>query len=152
MSLESAYVFKGVSEATRAAVAALAVEETHPAGERLFSSGDPAQHLFILVAGRIRLTTLRGGGLLSHIMSEPGTAIGWSSMAGGGHYTGTITCTEPTRILRIDRDELSRILEADPVSGMAFYRRLAELIGKRLVDSYGATLSLHAQGDPRSYG
>ena len=152
MSLESAYVFGGVSEPTRAAIAAIAVEESHAPGDMVFASGDPAEHLYILVQGRLRLTILRGGGLLSHIMSEPGSAVGWSSMAGNGFYTGSVTCTEPTRLLRLDRQELSRILEADPVSGMSFYRHLAEVIGRRLVDSYGATLSLHAQGDPRSYG
>lgn len=152
MSLQAAYVFGGVSEPTRAAIAASAVEETHAAGDVLFTSGDPARYLYILVDGRLRLTILRGGGLLSHIISEPGAAIGWSSMAGNGLYTGSVTCTSSARLLRIDRDDLNRILEADPVSGMSFFRRLAEVIGRRLVDSYGATLSLHAQGDPSSYG
>ncbi len=152
MSLESAYVFGGVSESTRAAIAAIAVEETHAAGDRLFAAGDAAQNLYILLEGRLRLSTLRGGGLLSHIVSDPGAAVGWSSMAGSGTYTGSVTCTAAARLLRIDRDELNRILEADPTSGLAFYRHLAQIIGRRLVDSYGATLSLHAQGDLTSYG
>src|SRR5512143_1140732 len=133
MSLESAYVFRGVSESTRNAIAAVAVEETRAAGDMLFHAGEPAQYLYVLVQGRVRLSTLRGGGLLSHIVSEPGSAIGWSSMAGNGFYTGTVTFPEATRLLRIDRDELNRILEADPASGMAFYRHLAEVIGRRLV-------------------
>lgn len=152
MSLESAYVFEGVSDRTRDAIAAAAVEETHSAGDTLFTQQDPAQYFYVLLEGRIRLSVPRGGGLLSHLVTDPGAAVGWSSMAGKGHYTGGAMCAGPTRLLRIDRADLNRILESDPASGMTFYRHLAELIGRRLVDSYGATLSLHAQGDPRSYG
>ncbi len=151
MPLESAYIFEGLGDNARAAVAAIALDETHDSGDTLFRAGELATDLYILEEGRIRQTVLRGG-LLSHIISEPGTAMGWSSMTGTGTYTATAVCTAPVRVLRIPAEELVLIFDRDPISGMIFYRRLAEIIVRRLVESYGATLSLAAQIDPRSYG
>ncbi len=151
MPLESAYIFEGLGDNARAAIASVALEEKHESGETLFRAGELATDLYILEEGRIRQTVLRGG-LLSHIISEPGTAMGWSSMAGTGTYTATAVCTSPVRLLRIPAEELVLIFDRDPINGMAFYRRLAEIIVRRLVESYGATLSLAAQIDPRSYG
>jgi CRP-like cAMP-binding protein len=85
-------------------------------------------------------------------VSEPGEAIGWSSMAGNGVYTASAECVIPATILKIGKERLSQILEQDPASGLAFYRRLARMIGRRLVASYGATLSMQFPGDTRSYG
>jgi len=44
------------------------------------------------------------------------------------------------------------LLEQDPVSGLQFYRRLAYLIGLRLVDCYAAMAPLQGERGPRSYG
>lgn len=151
MPLETAYIFERLGDNARAAIAAIALEETHESGSVIFQAGELATDLYILEEGRVRQTVLRGG-LLSHIISQPGTAMGWSSMTGTGTYTATAVCTGPVRLLRIPAEELVRIFDNDPINGMAFYRRLAELIVRRLVESYGATLSLAAQIDPRSYG
>jgi CRP-like cAMP-binding protein len=151
MSLESAYVFEGVSEQTRQAVRAIAVEESYAPGTIVFRSGDTAVNFYLLSEGRVRLSVLRGG-LLSYIVSEPGHAIGWMSMAGMHSYTATAECSTAVRLLRIESAELSRLLYADPASGLAFYRHLSHVIARRLVDSYGATLSLNVQGDLSSFG
>jgi CRP-like cAMP-binding protein len=85
-------------------------------------------------------------------VSDPGEAIGWSSMAGNGVYTASAECLIPVTVMKIGNKKLNRILEVDPASGLAFYRRLAKVIGRRLVASYTATLSMHSLGDTRSYG
>lgn len=86
------------------------------------------------------------------MVSEPGEAIGWSSMAGNGVYTASAECLIPVTTLRIEVDRLNENLMKDPASGVAFFRRLAKTIGQRLVASYTATLSMQSLGDPRSYG
>lgn len=150
-ALETAFLFEEVNEPTRKAIAAIAVEISQPKGSHLFRAGDFAGYLFILLSGRVRLALL-GGGRLVHVISSPGEAIGWSSLAGNGAYTASAECVTPVKALRFESSALQRILAKHPASGMAFYRRLAELIGRRLVESYSATLSLHPQSDPRCYG
>lgn len=151
MALASAYLFQGLSQRALEAIGQIAAEESHLPGAFLFRAGDPAQSLYILLEGRVRLSVARAGHL-AHISGEPGEAVGWSSMVGSGQYTASAECLVPVRVLRIEQGPLNAILESDPASGLIFFRRLATLIGKRLAESYGAILSVHALQEPRSYG
>ena len=151
MLLESIYLFQEVGEQTRREIAQIAANASYSHGAFLFHAGDPAEHLYILEKGWVRLSVARRG-LLSHTVSEPGEALGWSSMAGNGVYTASAECLIPVTALKIGKEELNQILERDPASGLTFYRRLAKMIGRRLVASYGATLAMQFPGDTRSYG
>ncbi len=151
MALESVYLFQEVCEQTRGEIARIATEESYSQGAFLFHAGDPADYLYLLQRGWVRLSVARRG-LLSHIVSDPGEAIGWSSMAGNGVYTASAECLLPVTVLKIGKETLNQMLERDPASGLSFYRRLARMMGRRLVASYGATLSMQFPGDTRSYG
>ena len=73
-------------------------------------------------------------------------------MANLAEYTLSAQCVLPVRTVRFERRALLRILEADPPSGLLFYRRLSELIGQRLINSYKATVSVHGEKSSLSYG
>jgi CRP-like cAMP-binding protein len=151
MLLRTAYVFQDLSDASLEALAGISAEERHAAGTFLFRANDPAADFYILAEGRVRLSVSRGGAL-AHTVSEPGDSIGWSSVAGPGAYTASAECTAPTTVVRIASEKLMRVLEADPASGFHFFRRLAGQIGVRLIESYGATLSMQGQKGTGSYG
>ena len=153
MLLRAAFLFQDLSEATLEAVAGIAAEESHAAGTFLFRADDAATDLYILAEGRVRLSVIRGGAL-AHTVSGPGEAMGWSSMAGLEAYTASAECTAPTTVMRIPSEPLMRILKGDPASGFQFFRRLSAQIGGRLVESYGATLSMqgHKGTGTGSYG
>ena len=151
MSLEKAYLVQGVSQATLKRIAEIAAEESHPAGAFIFHAGDPADHLYLLKEGRIRLCVGEKG-QVAYVVSEPGELIGWSSMAEQEEYTSSAECILPVKVTKIARNELLQELEKDPASGMAFFRHLSQIIGQRLVNCYSATLSVHERRDSRSYG
>jgi CRP-like cAMP-binding protein len=151
MLLREAFLFHDLSESALEAIAGIASEERHATGKVLFRADDPATDLYILREGRVRLSVIRGGAL-AHTVSEPGEAMGWSSMAGMGAYTASAECTAPTTVIRLPSEPLMRILENDPASGTKFFRHLARHIGGRLVESYGATLSLQDRKGVGSYG
>jgi len=151
MALEKAFLLQGIGDKARAEIARIAVEEVHHPGAFLFNAGDPADYLYILQEGRVRLS-VRGTGDIAQIVSEPGDALGWSSMVENDNYTASAECLLSVRVLKLDRNRLMRVFEADPAAGMLFFRRLVQLVARRLVASYGATLSVHGQRDPRSWG
>jgi CRP-like cAMP-binding protein len=151
MLLRTAYVFQDLSDASVEAIAGISAEERHAAGTFLFRANDPATDFYILAEGRVRLSVSRGGAL-AHTVSEPGDSIGWSSVVGSEAYTASAECTAPTTVIRMASEKLMRVLEADPASGFHFFRRLAGQIGSRLVESYGATLSMQGQKGTGSYG
>jgi len=151
MLLRTAYVFRDLSDASVEAIAGISAEERHAAGTFLSGPTTRPTDFYILAEGRVRLSVSRGGAL-AHTVSEPGDSIGWSSVAGSAAYTASAECTAPTTVIRIASEKLMRVLEADPASGFHFFRRLAGQIGSRLVESYGATLSMQGQKGTGSYG
>jgi len=151
MYLDTAYLFEGMREETRKKILESALEESHGQGELLFHQDDPARNFYILTEGRVRIS-LGPQGLLAHVSSDPGDMIGWSSLVGNNTYTASAECLGPVKVSKIEKSQLDEILHEDPVSGMAFFKHLAALIGLRLVDSYHATLAAHGGKEPRSYG
>ncbi|MBU1567596.1 MAG: hypothetical protein KJ630_18465 [Proteobacteria bacterium] len=55
---------------------------------------------------------------------------------GGKIYSATAVCTMPCKILRFDRDKLLDLLARHPDSGFLFFKKLSEMLGKRLLESY----------------
>ena len=151
MPIERIYLFEEMSEQSRSEIFRIAAEESYGKGGFLFQAGDPADYLYILQEGRVRLC-VQGAGHIAQIISDPGDIIGWSSMVGHDSYTASAECLTPIRLLKFERNRLAETLQKDPVSGLSFYKRLAHMIGRRLAASYGATLSVHGQRDPHSYG
>ena len=126
-------------------------EESHAQGDLLFHQDDPARNFYILTEGRVRIS-VGPQGLLAHVASDPGDMIGWSSLVGNKTYTASAECLGPVKVSKIEKSQLDKILHDDPISGMTFFRHLAALIGRRLAESYAATLTGHGVQEPRSYG
>lgn len=151
MYLDNAYLFQGMREETRKKILETATEESHAQGDFLFHQGDPARYLYILKEGRVRVS-IGPQELLAQVASDPGDVIGWPSLMEEKSYTASAECLVPVRVLKIANSHLDEILQQDPASGMIFYKRLAAMIGRRLVKCYKATLSVHGEREPRSYG
>jgi len=136
---------------TRQRILESAREESYAQRDFIFRQGEPARHFFILGEGRVRLS-LGQGELLAYTASDPNDLIGWSSLVENETYTASAECLVPVKVLRIEKQRLDEILLQDPVSGMAFFKNLAALIGRRLIKSYQATLSVHGERGPRPGG
>ncbi len=148
---ESAYLFQSLSDETRKKILTIQREVSYAPGEVLFRENEAALNFYILNEGRIRLS-VGSGQLLAYVASSVGDIIGWSSLVDNGTYTASAECLSPTTLLRIEKHQLDQVLREDPVSGMNFFKRLAALVGRRLVRSYRATLSVHGDREPRPGG
>jgi CRP-like cAMP-binding protein len=151
MYIDTAYLFEGVREATRKKILGAAQEESHAPGDFLFHQDDPARNFYILIEGRIRVS-VGPGGLLAHVASDPGDMVGWSSLLGNNTYTASAECVGPVKVSKIERSQMDKIFQEDPVSATAFFKHLAALLGRRLVDSYHSALPGQGVQEPRSYG
>ncbi len=148
---EMAYLLQGISAETRERILATAGEESRAKGEFLFHQGEAASHFYILREGRIRLS-VGSTELLAFVAGSSGDIIGWSSLVENGTYTASAECLVPVKVLKIEKRQLDEILRQDPASGMAFFKHLAALVGRRLVKSYRATLSVHGEREPQPGG
>ena len=117
-----------------------AERESHQAGEMLFHEGDPADWLFILLKGRIKLS-LGQTGRVVYVVSHAGEVFGWSSLVGRPSYSAAAQCMIPTKLLRFDRNRLKEIIQKDAASSITLFQNLAAILGNRLIRSYELNIS-----------
>jgi len=113
----------------------LAHREDHKRGFLLYREGDRANHFFILIKGRVKMT-LGETGHTVYTVDHAGEAFGLSSLIGRERYIASAECMEPTKLLRFNAKELDKMLHADPVNSLAFFRRLAGTLGGRLFQTF----------------
>ena len=103
-------------------------------GERVYSEGVPASHLFVLLKGRVELRRPTKGGLslLVEDISEGGV-FGVSSLAAGERYLLNAECVEDSDALKVESRALRSILDKNPVAGYATERRISQIFFKRYV-------------------
>ncbi len=151
MFIEKAFLFHGMSGEFMEEISKSLTHEAHAAGDVLFRAGDPAEFLYVIERGRIRLSA-GNRGLFSQIVEKEGDALGWSSLVGREVYSSTAECLTDARLIRIGRDALCRIFDRHPACGLILFRRLARTLGERLVESYQQIMAAHGSKDPTKYG
>jgi len=151
MIIQESDVFKGLGPGVINEIAQNMVEEFYTKGSYIFKDKHFAENFYILEEGQIRLSVGEEGHL-THLISDPGEAFGWSSLVGHETYTASAECLSPTKVIRIEKHSLERVFEKDPTAGVLFYRRLAGLIGERLVRTYSMLPSVSKEEWPPSYG
>lgn len=105
-------------------------------GERVYSEGNPASHLFVLVTGRVELRRPARGGLslLVDDIAEHGI-FGVSSLMGGERYLLNAECVKDSELVKIEGAVLRRILSDNPVVGFAVQSRVSQIFFKRYVET-----------------
>lgn len=103
--------------------------------EVLFQEGDPARYFYVLLKGRVKLS-LGDTGPVVYMVRQPGEIIGWSGLIGRDTYSASGECMETTNLLKFDRDVFLKILSKYPKNEALLFRRLAEMLGNRLLELY----------------
>lgn len=120
-------------------------------GDFLFHEGGPADHFYILIKGRVKLTVGTSGPVV-YTVDSAGEAFGWSSLIGREAYSASGQCLGATVLDRIPREQAQMILEKYPDQGFIFFKRLAGLIGARLLWSYKMITSTAKADSSVSFG
>jgi len=105
-------------------------------GERVYSEGVPASHLFVLLKGRVELRRPTKGGpnLLVDDLLE-GSVFGVSSLTGTERYLLNAECAADSEVLKMEGGVLRQILDENPVVGYVIQRRISQIFFKRYVDT-----------------
>lgn len=112
-----------------------AMKKTHPKGYKLFSAGDAADFFYILLKGSIRLSVGEED-KTTYLVEHAGEAFGWSGLVDMEKYSATAECLEESMVMIFAKEFVREVTDNDPVNGMRFYRRLARMLGNRLIHSY----------------
>jgi CRP-like cAMP-binding protein len=142
MFMQKSKLFRGMDQEVLKQIDKIMVKKSCAEGHVLFERGHSANNLYILGEGSIELT-IGDNGHVTHVVKTPGEAFGWSSLVNHHVYTASAICSSPTELVSIPSEKLNRIFESNPASGLIFYRRLAEIISKRVATSYNLLLRSH---------
>ena len=122
--------FGEVPGALLARIAALARSAHYPAGKRVYSAGDRADDLFIVVSGRVDHVFAPEVGARDPLKRMTrGGVFGWAGLLlGHTKRLATVTAAEPTEVLRINTEQLVGVLESEPLAGGHVMDRFAGMI------------------------
>jgi len=104
-------------------------------GNILFNVGDSADHFYVLLKGQVQLSLGQDRPVV-YQARHPGEIIGWSCLIGRPTYSATAECKESTNLLKFDRQSFFTILTQNPANEALLFRRLAEMLGNRLLELY----------------
>lgn len=141
-------LFSGIDPSHVTELARVAREVAFAADERVVVRGQPAEALFVLRSGELRLAftpAARGpspveedgrneppGRELTLTTSQPGYALGWSAAMDPPVYRATATALRETSMLRLEHAALEAYAEKHPDFALAFARRMLWIAGARL--------------------
>lgn len=144
MIIQELDLFGGITDDIVEELVGTMEAESYNAKDVVFKEGDPAVSFFILVAGAVNFH-ISGVAKVAFVALRQGDAFGWSSLAGRDTYSSTATCAENTKLYRINKDKLDRVLRQHPATGMLFYKRLAGLVGERVINCHQKLVALQAK-------
>ena len=125
--------FAHVGEDSLKAVAMIADEKRVPAGTHMFSEGDPADALNIIVKGQVDIQYVLGTGEKRTVDTlVDGDILGWSALVEPHKYTALSTTTKDTHLIAISGKKLRDLCEKDPFLGYRLMTQIAKLLAHRL--------------------
>jgi hypothetical protein len=101
-------------------------EEQHGSGTIVFREGEPGDCLYLIVEGQVRVT--RGETLLRE--QGPKSFFGEIAVLEGENRTATVATVTPVRFLRLDRDDLLRLMEELPAIAIGICQTLSRLVSE----------------------
>jgi CRP-like cAMP-binding protein len=109
-------LFGTLEDADRRAVVQELRETSFDAGQVIFGRGDQGKDIFVVCAGRVRLSVLTSEGReLSFAHAEPGKVVGEIAVLDGGVRTADATAVTKVTALTLSRQSLMRLIETRPV-------------------------------------
>jgi hypothetical protein len=101
MYLKQKDIFWAMSKEFVKEIMEISVTESHKQGEWLFSLGQT--------------------GHVVYIVNNAGEAFGWSSLIGRESFSASAECMTQTKLLKLDKEKLQKILKKDPANSIRSY-------------------------------
>lgn len=141
--------FAALTEDELALVAGCGVAVELAAGQSITREGEPAEHFYALVQGKVAVQIfVPGRGLLTLQTLRGGEVLGWSWGFPPSTWTFDACALTPTRAVRLDAAALLRRCDESPQLGYKLMRGLVRVMTERLHGTRLQLLDLYGQPSP----
>ena len=106
-------------------LAQIAIPRRFAKGGTLYRAGDPANGLYILLSGQVRVSRDASTRRQTLHSESTGGVLGEIPVFGGGSFPATAVATEPTRCAYIPMGAIERLLRDEPAFARFALRRMA---------------------------
>lgn len=128
-------LFEGLEPGLLGWLADQAVITTYARDDVLFNQGSVANHLYLLLNGRVGIRFCDTGDnrcVFLRTLENAGAPLGWSVLVDPRRYRNSAFALEQTEVVAIPGDSLSKLCEQQPDVSVILLQRLLQLIGSRL--------------------
>ena len=116
----------GFSAPVLAAFEAIKMTATYPAGAVLFVEGEQTHGVFVLSAGRVKLSICSANGKVIILrIARPGEILGLHAVVSTTGFQATAQTIEPCQLAFVRRDEFLRFLRDYPQASLEAARQLS---------------------------
>lgn len=133
VDLSKVSIFAGLSNSELKELSHYLIPQSFKKREVIFSEGNPSEWFYIVVEGKVKITKLSQDG--KEIILElihPLDFFGGLAVIRGFPYPANAVCMEDTRLLKITRSDLLKIVDKFP--GLMYC--MAQQVGDRMKDSH----------------
>jgi CRP/FNR family transcriptional regulator len=125
----SLWIFQNIAPEDIQAIAQKALRKKKTKGQPLFLQGDPADELFLIKGGRIKLTkVLEDGTELLLDIRKAGDFVGENMFSEEGQYPVSAVCLEDTLTCGFTRTQFEELILQHPAVGLKVIKTLSERI------------------------
>jgi tetratricopeptide (TPR) repeat protein len=132
-------LFEVLSEEERDALIREMELESHDEGSVIISEGQPGSSMYVIASGEVKVFTLAAAGSTVYLARlGEGDFFGEVSMLTGKPRTATITASQRTELLRLDKEKLDNALATYPGIRKVlndFFQRRAEHTVEAMIES-----------------
>lgn len=134
MPLAATQLFRGLTDAQAAQLAAAMQVRPLQAGELLFREGDAADGLYVLTRGSVSVLAGAGpaGGGRRFLSFSPGLMLGETAMLDGGGRSASAVADVASELWQLTPEALARLGREAPDLAVAVHRNIAVHLAQRL--------------------
>ncbi|NRQ37845.1 Crp/Fnr family transcriptional regulator [Nonomuraea sp. NN258] len=132
-------MFAGLGETRRQELRALARLRRYPAGQVLCTEGDPADHLIVLLDGRVKAARVSADGreVVLAVSAAP-VAFDKTALLVSGPHRATLTATSAVEVAYLPAAVVREVVASEPAVAARLLRTLAQTVrdlDERLADA-----------------
>jgi len=126
-------IFEELNERELEQIAKISNSEELGPGARLSATGASADHLYLLMQGKIAIK-VPGQGPQEVLVEEigPGEIVGWSTVTGPYVYTASCWTSERSSVIEVSGTRLRQLFEANNHIGYRVLKGVGYVVSKRI--------------------